>query len=346
MAKTIIAKLSIAAFSFMRNRLLASFFLFLLSACGYAQTISSYMPFYALASLRNQDKPSFILRRYVQNNKTVYLVINPYNLTVSLVPERKLTLKPDSLKGLLHAFPLCAYSRAWYKSQANAKPLQDAGISHAIPNKHGIILTIDLCPSKKPLDRSIFLEILHQLSDIEKPVPLAISISGHWLLKHQDDLDWLTKLDRRNKIDVTWINHSFNHYYNKTLPLYLNFMLMKSTNVYQEVLLNEKTMIEHQLVPSIFFRFPGLISGLNIFEKVMDFGLIPVGSDAWLAKGELADDGNIVLVHGNGNEPLGIKKFINLLHQNESSIHSDQWELLDLRESIIKEATIQNHIAK
>jgi len=120
--------------------------------------------------------------------------------------------------------------------------------------------------------------------------------------------------------------------------------LMKGTNVNQEVLLNEKTMIEHNLVPSIFFRFPGLVSGPRVFEKVMNFGLIPVGSDAWLAKGENADDGNIVLVHANGNEPYGIKRFINLLHRNEPSIRSGQWKLFDLKESVIKEVELQNQV--
>lgn len=329
----------------MRIGLLSSFLLILLSVCGYTQTISSYTPYYALATFRNQGKPFFVMRRYVQNIKVVYLVLDPDNLTVSLVPERKLTIKPDSLKGLIKAYPSCAYSKAWFKARTYSQPLQDAGISHAIPDRHGIVLTIDLCPSLKPLDRVLFLDIMQQMSDIEKPVPLAISVSGHWLLKHQDDLIWLTNLDRRNKIAVTWINHSFNHYYNKYLPLYLNFMLMKGTNVDQEVLLNEKTMIEHNLVPSIFFRFPGLVSGPRVFEKVMNFGLIPVGSDAWLAKGEHADDGNIVLVHANGNEPLGIKKFIDLMHRNESNIRSGQWKLFDLRESVIKEVEFQNQVA-
>jgi hypothetical protein len=324
----------------MRNRLLASSFLFLLTLCGYSQAISSYTPFYALATVRNKVKPFFVLRRYVQNIKVNYLVLDPENLTVSLVPERRLTLKPDSLMGLLNAYPNSAYSRAWYKAQTNANNLQDAGISHTIPGKHGIVLTIDLCPSEKPLDRSLFLDIMHQLSNIEKPVPLAISISGHWLLKHQEDLDWIINLNRRKKIAVLWVNHSFNHYYSKKLPLYLNFMLMKGTNVDQEVLLNEKTMIEHNIVPSIFFRFPGLISGPRVFEKVMDFGLIPIGSDAWLAKGEHANDGNIVLVHANGNEPIGIKKFIDLMHRNETNIRAGQWKLFDLRESVQKEAGI------
>ena len=318
--------------------------LFLLVVCGYAQTISSYTPFYARATFRNQDKTFFVLRRYLQNSKMVCLVLDPDNLAVSLVPERKLLLRPDSLKGLLNAFPSSTYSRAWHKAKAYAKPLQDAGISHTIPGLHGIVLTIDLCPSLKPLDRVLFLDILKQMSDLQKPVPLAISISGHWMLKHQDDLDWLIQLDRQNKIAITWINHSFNHYFNKALPLYLNFMLMRGTNVDQEVLLNEKTMIEHKLVPSIFFRFPGLVSGPRVFGKVMGFGLIPVGSDAWLAKGEDADDGDIVLVHANGNEPYGIKRFINLMHRNESNIHTGQWKLFDLRESVIKEVEIQNQV--
>ena len=329
----------------MRRPWVISFILLLLIGSANAQSISSYKPYYALATFRNQDKPYFTLRRFVQDNKVMYLIIDPENLSVVMIPDRGLTLKPDSLKGLINKYPATTYSKAWHKALASSRFLQDAGISHTIPDMHGIVLTIDLCPSLKPLDRVLFLNVLKEMSDIQKPVPMAISISGHWLLKHQDDLNWLIDLNRTNKIAITWVNHSFNHYYHKELPLYLNFMLMKGTNVDQEVLLNEKTMIEHNLVPSIFFRFPGLVSGPRVFEKVMGFGLIPVGSDAWLAKGEKADDGNIVLVHANGNEPLGIRKFIELLHRNEPNIRTGQWKLFDLRESVIKEVELQNQVA-
>ena len=330
----------------MRKSLLLSFLLITMIAGVYAQTISNYKPFYAKVTFRNQKKLFFVLRSYEQNSKLIYLVLNPDNLEVSLIPDKFLYVKPDSLKGLIKGLPSSTFSKAWFKARDFDKPLQDAGISHTIPDKHGVILTIDLCPSLKPLDRAIFLNILQEMSDIEKPVPLAISISGHWLLKHQDDLNWILNLDKQKKIDITWVNHSFNHYFNKDLPLYLNFMLMKGTNVEQEVLLNEKTMIEHNLIPSIFFRFPGLVSAPHIFDKVMSFGLIPIGSGAWLAKGDQADDGNFVLVHANGNEPLGIKKFIQLLHHNESNIRSGQWKLLDLRESIIKEANFDSQVVK
>ncbi|MDP4289547.1 MAG: polysaccharide deacetylase [Bacteroidota bacterium] len=329
----------------MRRGLLTSLILILLTLCGSTQTISNYTTYYAQATLKNQNKLLFVLRRFVQNNNVVYLTVDPDNLAVTLVPGRKLAVKPDSLKGLIKAHPLCNYSKAWHKALGSCKSLQDAGISHTIPDRHGIILTIDLCPSEKPLDRALFLDIMQQMSDIEKPVPLAISISGHWLLKHPDDVNWLQSLNSQKKIVITWVNHSFNHYYNKNLPLALNFMLMKGTNVDQEVLLNEKTMIEHDLIPSIFFRFPGLVSDPRVFDKVMGFGLIPVGSDAWLAKGENASDGNIVLVHANGNEPLGIRKFIELLHRNETNIRNGQWKLFGLRESVVKEVDIQNQVA-
>lgn len=226
-------------------------------------------------------------------------------------------------------------------ARLNRKPLQDAGISHALPDKMGVILTIDLCPAPKLLDRSLFLDIIDQLNSIQKPIPIAISVSGRWMLRHLEDLSWLKKLDNRNKISILWVNHSFHHFYNKNLPLYLNFMLWKKTNVEEEVLLNEITMLENGITPSIFFRFPGLVSDPKVFEKVMSYGLIPIGSDAWLAKGEQAENGNIVLVHANGNEPLGVQKFIDLLHRNEKEIKKGDWKLFDLRESVIKEA--ENH---
>jgi hypothetical protein len=43
------------------------------------------------------------------------------------------------------------------------------------------------------------------------------------------------------------------------------------------------------------------------------------------------------LIHGNGNEPLGIKKFFELLQQEKADIKKKNWLLYDLRESISKD---------
>ena len=45
-------------------------------------------------------------------------------------------------------------------------------------------------------------------------------------------------------------------------------------------------------------------------EQLDGLGLIPLGSDAWLAKNEWPREGSIVLVHANGNEPLGVRRLM------------------------------------
>ena len=87
------------------------------------------------------------------------------------------------------------------------------------------------------------------------------------------------------------------------------------------------------MVPSVFFRFPGLVSSRALFDRVVAHGLVPVGSDAWLAKGQRPTEGSIVLVHGNGNEPIGIEDFLRLLRTERANIRDRDWLLVDLRQS-------------
>ncbi|KAJ6644929.1 Protein VirD4 [Pseudolycoriella hygida] len=51
----------------------------------------------------------------------------------------------------------------------------------------------------------------------------------------------------------------------------------------------------------------GLISDETLMQKLKTFGLVPLGSNSWLAKGEKVIEGAFILVHGNSNEPEGIK---------------------------------------
>jgi hypothetical protein len=71
--------------------------------------------------------------------------------------------------------------------------------------------------------------------------------------------------------------------------------------------------------------------------KITNFGLIPIGSDAWLAKGQQTQAGSIVLIHANGNEPVGVNDFIALLHRKAGAIAKKQWLLYDLTESVSEE---------
>ena len=57
----------------------------------------------------------------------------------------------------------------------------------------------------------------------------------------------------------------------------------------------------------VFFRFPGLVSSSPLMQAVAAHHLISLGADAWLALGQTARDGSIILVHPNGNEPRGLQ---------------------------------------
>jgi hypothetical protein len=181
------------------------------------------------------------------------------------------------------------------------------------------------------------MDIIKQFQLVEKPVPIALSVSGLWMNKHQADLQWLKQLQNEHEIYITWINHSYNHRVSAKLPLKENFLLEPGTDITNEVLETEKDMLKNGLLPSVFFRFPGLISNQQLVYTITDFGLIPIGSDAWLAKGQQPHAGRIVLIHGNGNEPLGVKDFISLLKAESSAIKKKQWVLYDLRESVDEE---------
>jgi len=307
------------------------FFLVMISSALYAQqfdVIKRYSVNYALAT--KGSTPLLAIRSFVSGNQKYLLLVDPHKLITKIDLADGYTLSRLAMPNVMAIFKTSTYVKAIDAALLNDGQLQNAGIDHAIPKEKGIALTIDLCPSHKNLDRIIFQSLINEFKKIEQPVPLAISVSGKWMLKHADDLDWLKKLVEGKELNITWINHSYNHEVNN-LPLSNNFLLAKDVDLAVEVLENEKLMLKNGLVPSVFFRFPGLVSDRQIVEKIVNYGLIPVGSDAWLAKGQQPNAGSIVLIHGNGNEEIGVKDFIKLLQQQRVDAKNKQWLLFDLR---------------
>ena len=105
-----------------------------------------------------------------------------------------------------------------------------------LPAGNGVVLTIDLCPAARPLDRGLFSSVSRSFAAAEHPVPIGIAITGLWMREHPQDLAWLRQLERSGDIAVTWINHSFNHRYARELPLSRNFLLEPGTNPELEIL--------------------------------------------------------------------------------------------------------------
>ncbi|QIL40136.1 polysaccharide deacetylase [Pedobacter sp. HDW13] len=318
-------------------KLKALFLFLLLNTCVYAQkfeSISKYKVNYALA--KGATDQWLAIRSFAAERVKYLLLVNPQTLDTKVDLANNYTTSSLKWPNVLAIFKNSAYVKSIEAAAAKDIQLQNAGIDHAFPNEKGITLTIDLCPSHKALDRIIFQSVFDEFKKIEQPAPLAISVSGKWMLKHEDDLNWLKSLEAQKELDITWVNHSYNHEVNK-LPLAENFLLAAGTNLDVEVLENEKLMLKNGLTPSVFFRFPGLVSDKAIVDKIEAYGLIPIGSDAWLAKGQQPNAGSIVLIHGNGNEEIGVKDFIELLKNRQADVNRKQWLLFDLRQGLEKE---------
>ena len=181
--------------------------------------------------------------------------------------------------------------------------LQNAGLTHG--GAQGDFVTGDLCPSQKPLDRGFFT----RLESAGAHVPVALSISGLWLVHHFDDFRWLVDQRNAGALDILWTDHTYHHPYRRKLPDDANFLLTKGVDPEAEIFDTERLLIANGETPSLFFRFPGLISSDPLMQAVSRRHLITLGANAWLALGQKPEQGSIVLVHPNGNEPKGLALF-------------------------------------
>jgi hypothetical protein len=286
-------------------------------------------------------QPSTVVIREYTGQERRFLLVNTSDLSSRLVSVDSCQCRELSWQAFNSVVAGSNYGRALSDAGHRDLPLQDAGITRTVPFQRGIDLTVDLCPSHRSLEHTFFTRLINAFSAEEKPVPVAIAVTGIWMQEHPVDLQWLLDAVNRGDLSITWINHSFSHRFDPSLPLRNNFLLEKGTDLRGEILNNEIAMLAHGMIPSVFFRFPGLVSDRTVFDSIESYGLIPVGSDAWLAKGQRPSAGSIVLVHGNGNEPVGIEKFFELLTQRQSDIRSGRWLLFDLRKSVAQEGLFQ-----
>jgi hypothetical protein len=181
--------------------------------------------------------------------------------------------------------------------------LQNAGLTHGAAA--GAFVTGDLCPSRRPLDRPFF----ETLAAREPHAPVALSISGLWLVHHFEDYRWLIDRQAAGALDIVWVDHTYHHPYRRGEPDARNFLLTDGVDADAEILDTERLLIANGQTPSLFFRFPGLVSSAPLMQAVSRHHLISLGADAWLALGQRPGEGSIVLVHPNGNEKAGLAMF-------------------------------------
>ncbi|UZX11545.1 polysaccharide deacetylase [Methylocystis sp. MJC1] len=233
-----------------------------------------------------------------------------------------LTVDPQSLKTSLERAACWRCVETGDAEQAETRfmqavrPPQDPGRPPALVNAGlihgkgaGAFITGDLCPSHKPLDRGFIEEVAAQ----GPGTPLTLAVSGAWIAQHGEDFAWLQEKARSGALDITWADHSYSHPYIPGLRDAQNYLLRPGVDLDREIFETEKILIAHGETPSVFFRFPGLVSDGALLEKLKERHLVALGADSWLALGPPPKSGSIVLVHPNGNEPGGLQIFSRLL---------------------------------
>ncbi|MCM0080091.1 polysaccharide deacetylase [Geomonas sp. Red32] len=253
-------------------------------------------------------KSYLAIRSFTSSGVPHLLVVDPATLASYDLPASSLRASTASLEGALGSTP---YLRALERYTSGPHRLQNDGARRADRPSDGAYLTVDLCPSHRPFEKDIF-DAAEALSK-GRPAPVALMISGLWLEKHPDEIAYLKREITARRLAVTWVNHSYHHTYEPKAPLAENFVLTPGTDFLHEVIDLEQRLLAAGLVPSPFFRYPGLVSDAATMKTLRELSLVPVGSDAWLAKGESPTRGSFILVHGNGNEPKGVKLLLPIL---------------------------------
>lgn len=227
-----------------------------------------------------------------------------------------------------------AFTMALERYTAAESKLHNSGITHGECQAPGLFLTVDMCPSRKEFDKDLFTttESLNPGS----PVPLAIAVSGLWIEQHTAEFNWLLDEQKAGRLAVTWVNHTYSHPYDPRKPDTVNFLLTPGVDFEDEVLRQETTLINHGGLPSPFFRFPGLVSSDALLARLKTLSLIPVGADAWIAKRQAPVDCSIILVHGNGNEPEGVRMLIDYFRNNSPALRDGGKKLLPLKDALKK----------
>ena len=225
-------------------------------------------------------------------------------------------LRKKSSEGDLTKTTWAGYRR-WFEKQAVKKQALRFGPRANLEKCVGV--TVDLCWSLRPFEEKFFFTTMPNVArNQDRSVSPVLFVSGRWLEQHPTEMHRLIELGRRPRIDLVWGLHSWVH------PKSDGFMNdLAPDEVRADTLRLEKRMLEYGIIPTVYYRFPGLIHDEVRLKEILKLDLYPIDCDSWIAwtggRGpfhQSVQGGSIILVHGNGNEPKGIVRMHDWLEKH------------------------------
>ena len=212
-----------------------------------------------------------------------------------------------------------AAARRWFDMQSADSCGLRSGNREKLPKT--VSLTVDLCWSLRPVESDLFQAIRGAAKSRRCGVAPVLFMNGRWIEQHPGEMHEMIELAMLDGVHVTWGLHTYAH------PKYGNFLnTFSREQVREDNMRVERQLLEWGVVPSAFYRFPGLVHDRERSDNVLDLDLFPIDCEAWMALterdknkemmgpfGKAVSDGSILLVHGNGNEPDGIPPLLKWL---------------------------------
>jgi hypothetical protein len=164
------------------------------------------------------------------------------------------------------------------------------------------LLTTDLCPTKRLLNRDFYRAVAEMAPGGNTNLPFIIFFSGEWMVSHEDDLEWL----RTNGVRFIAGNHTFHHHIIAGKWPVEDFIA--------DITNNEVTMIERGILPSCFFRFPGLTYGPEHIEALAKLNMLPLDCEMWMGQKDVPS-WPLILLHSNGNVDIEVRMFRKFLER-------------------------------
>lgn len=262
-------------------------------------------------------KTLLVRRRVAIDSKPYFLVTGADSeLQSYLVAKRELESKTKLAK--LDGTAWEKYSSWFHQQAADERALRfgDRDKLH-----HNVSLTVDLCWSLRRFEGDFFRSLPQLARQREQDVHAAVFVSGRWLQQHPTEMEALIDLDQQPGVQLTWGLHSWAH------PKAAGFLNDFSPEQLREDTFQlERSLLQWGIVPTVYYRFPGLIHDRTRLEEVLRLDLFPVDCESWIALlgsshpyAHPVTDGSIILVHGNGNEPKGIVRL------NDWLVDHPQW---------------------
>jgi peptidoglycan/xylan/chitin deacetylase (PgdA/CDA1 family) len=271
---------------------------------------------YRAVNMTLKDNDSLIITREITTDggDTYYYYIDTESLRYGIRNDLKRDMLAERPSGGLFHRIIAAMVKS-------GKPFGNSSEYHAKESAKYILLTSDLCPCVGKYSSNFYRELERIGRERGIRIPLIVFFSGNWVLKK------MTFLEEIKKYDISFIagNHTIRHVRKKN---------MRTDLLESEILGAEKIMLEAGLLPSYFFRFPGLVHGKQDIETIARLNIIALDANVWM--GMRTRNWGFLLVHSNGVVPSEVRKFISFLNSSIKDIVEKKLVFADIFSYFLK----------